>query len=140
VEKVRRLGVALAVSTVAFAGLCPLTSSAGAGRRHAIEQVAAALHKDGLKLEQPARLYAGVCPQLLPRRRSDGYTILVSSSRACDAALRGKKTLTHVRGRTWVFAARFDNIQLLYVLPGLRLTAKSQALVAFLEVFVVIDA
>ena len=56
------------------------------------------------------------------------------------AVMRAKKTLTHVHGRTWVFASRFDNIMLLYVVADQKMTAKSQALVGFLEVFAVIDA
>ncbi|MDP9257935.1 MAG: hypothetical protein M3Q31_15475 [Actinomycetota bacterium] len=108
--------------------------------RHAIGRLAAALRQDGLKVERTTHLYAGVCPQLLPRRRADAYTILVSSSRACDVALRREKTLSHVQGSTWIFASRFDNILLLYVVQDQKMTDKSQALVGFLEVFAVIDA
>jgi hypothetical protein len=132
------LALALVVVASALAATLKRTGQDGV-TRHAIGRLAAALRKDGLMVEQPARLYAGLCPQLLPRRRSDGYTILVSSSRTCDAAMRRKKTLTHVRGRKWVFATRFDNILLLHVLADQKMTAKSQALVGLLEVFAVID-
>jgi hypothetical protein len=140
--RLRVAGILLALALVAApapASTPKLTGRADA-TRHAIGRLAAALRNDGLRLERPARLYAGVCPQLLPRRRTERYTILVSSSRACDAAMRSRKTLTHVRGSTWVFASRFDNIMLLYVVADQKMTAKSQALVGFLAVFAVIDA
>jgi hypothetical protein len=141
-KRLRVAGMVLALAAVAAhaSAWTPKATGRVDVARHAIARVAAALRKDGLEVERPARLYAGVCPQLLPRRGSDRYVILVSSSRACDAELRRKKTLTRLRGSTWQFATRFDNIQLLYVLRDLRLTAESQALVAFLEVFAVIDA
>ena len=143
----RRLRVAAILLALALAPVAapapastPTLTGRGDATRHAIGRVAASLRRDGLQVERPTRLYAGVCPQLLPRRRSDGYTILVSSSHACDGVLSRKKTLTHVHGSTWVFATRFDNIMLLYALADQKMTAKSQALVGFLEVFAVIDA
>jgi hypothetical protein len=141
-RRLRVAGILLALALVvapASASTPKLTGRDDA-TRHAIGRLAAALRKDGLEVERSTRLYAGVCPQLLPRRRADAYTILVSSSRACDAVLRRKRTLTHVHRRTWVFASRFDNILLLYVVADQKMTDKSQALVGFLEVFAVIDA
>jgi hypothetical protein len=143
----RRCGLAILMAVMLVLVVAPpaslarpkLTGQDGA-TRHTISRVAAALRMDGLKLERPGSLYEGVCPQLLPRRRTDGYTILVSTTRACDAVLRHKKTLTHLRGRTWVFAARFDNTLLLYNLVDQQMTAKAQALVGFLSVFAVIHA
>lgn len=141
-RRLRVAGILLALALVvapASASTPTLTGRADA-TRHAIGRLAAALRQDGLAIERSTRLYAGVCPQLLPRRMTDGYTILVSSSPACDAAMRRKKTLTHVRGRTWVFASRFDNILLLYRVADQKMTDESQALVGFLEVFAVIDS
>ena len=51
-----------------------------------------------------------------------------------------QKTLTRVRGGRWVFAARFDNVLLLYPLVNERFTDRSQALVWDLAVFAVIDS
>jgi hypothetical protein len=136
--KARRLGTVLAVSALAFAGSAPPVSSAGV-RRHAVGRVAAALRADGLEIVRPGRLYRAVCPQILPRRRTDGYIILVSPSRACDAVVRRTKTGLHARGSRWLFATRFDNIALLYDFPRNQITDASQALVGFLEVFVVLD-
>jgi len=137
-------GILLALILVAPPALAsapwPKVKERDDAQRHAIGRLAAALRKDGLEVERSTRLYAGACPQLLPRRKADPYTILVSSSRACDAVLRRKRTLTHVHGRTWVFASQFDNIMLLYVVADQKMTDKSQALVGFLEVFAVIDA
>jgi hypothetical protein len=66
--------------------------------------------------------------------------ILVSPSRACDAVVRRTKTGLRARGGRWLFASRFDNIALFYVFPTKQITDESQALVSFLEVFVVLDA
>jgi hypothetical protein len=138
----RVAGILLALALIAApaSASTPKLSGRDDVTRHAIGRVAAALRMDGLKVERATRLYGGVCPQLLPRRSIGGYAILVSSSHACDAAMRRKKTLTHLRGSTWIFAAQFDNILLLYVVADQKMTAKSQALVGFLEVFAVIDA
>lgn len=138
-QNASRLGTAVAASVLAFAGLAPATSSASAGR-HAVGRVAAALRADGLALVRPERLYAGVCPQLLPRRRADGYVIVVSSSRACDVAVRRTRTGLHPRGGKWLFATHFDNITLFYEFPTNQITEESQALVSFLAIFAVIDA
>ena len=141
-RRLRVAGILLALASVAAPAPASTPTLTGRGdvTRHTIGSLAATLRKDGLQVERPTRLYAGVCPQLLPRRRTDGYTILVSSSHACDVAMSRKKTLTHVRGHTWVFAARFDNILLLYVVADQKMTDESQALVGLLEVFAVIDA
>ena len=140
--RLRVAGILLALALVAAPSPASTPTLKGRGdeTRHAIGRLAAALRNDGLEVERSTRLYAGVCPQLLPRPRTGRSTILVSSSPACDAVMRAKKTLTHVRGRTWVFASRFDNIMLLYVVADQKMTAESQALVGFLEVFAVIDA
>ena len=134
-----RLGTAIAVSALALAGLAPALSSEGAGR-HAVGRVGAALRADGLALVQSDPLYAGVCRQLLPRRRADGYVIVVSSSRACDAAVPRTRAGLNPRGGKWLLATHFDNITLFYEFPTKQITDSSQAVVSFLEIFAVLDA